>query len=234
MQGLNQALEAAQAFRGAAQTALAERLAARHYDAEQRAAHGFAWIATSVAALEAVLGWTDAGNGANPLDDVVARLAFVEIIGQLSGGLPMGQNELLRPSDLHISAAGRALTDACAELLEADLTAVRADLIAALAQGRWPSETLHDAELDAIREQFRRFTDAKIIPNAHKWHLANDLIPDQRFRRWRTWALSAFAYRSSSAASVSTSWSCALSPRNCRAGGLGQVRSARDRKLQAS
>ena len=112
MQGLNQALEASQAFRGAAQTALAERLAARHYDAEQRAAHGFAWIATSVAALEAVLGWTDAGNGANPLDDVVARLAFVEIIGQLSGGLPMGQNELLRPSDLHISAAGRALTDA--------------------------------------------------------------------------------------------------------------------------
>jgi (2S)-methylsuccinyl-CoA dehydrogenase len=178
MIGLNQALEAAQTFRAAAQTALAERLAARHYDAEQRAAHGFAWIATSVAALEAVLDWRNAGNGVNPLDDLVARLAFVETIGQLAGGLPMGQNELLRPSDLGINAAGRALADACTELLDADLTAVRADLIAALAQGRWPSETLHDAELDAIREQFRRFTDAEIIPNAHKWHLANDLIPD--------------------------------------------------------
>ena len=90
----------------------------------------------------------------------------------------MGQNELLRPFDLGIKSAGRALTDACAELLDADLTEMRAELIAALARGRWPSETLHDVELDAIREQFRRFTDAKIIPHAHKWHLANDLIPD--------------------------------------------------------
>ena len=34
------------------------------------------------------------------------------------------------------------------------------------------------ADLDAIREQYRRFTDAAIIPNAHAWHLANDLVPD--------------------------------------------------------
>ena len=117
-------------------------------------------------ALLADLGALDAAGAITPHGRAMARLGqhprlshlsvrqfpfFVEIIGQLSGGLPMGQNELLRPSDLHISAAGRALTDACAELLEADLTAVRADLIAALAQGRWPSETLHDAELDAIR-----------------------------------------------------------------------------------
>src|SRR3546814_20870016 len=44
--------------------------------------------------------------------------------------------------------------------------------------GRWPSETLHDPDLDAIREQYRRFTDAAILPHAHGWHLANDLIPD--------------------------------------------------------
>ena len=178
MLNLKQALEAAQDFRAAATTALAQRLAAQHIDAEQRAGHGFAWIATSVAALEAVLDWTNAGNDVNPLDNLVARLAFAETIGQLAGGLPMGQNELLRPFDLGINAAGRALTDACAELLNANLTEMRAELIAALARGRWPSETLHDVELDAIREQFRRFTDAKIIPHAHKWHLANDLIPD--------------------------------------------------------
>ena len=178
MAGLKQALEAAQAFRAAAQTALAGRLAKKHIDADQRAAHGFAWIATSVAALEAVLDWAEAGKGANPLDALVARLAFAETIGQLAGGLPMGQNELLRPSDLGISAAGRTLANACAALLDEDMTATRAELVAALSQGHWPSETLHDAELDTIRDQFRRFTDAEIVPNAHKWHLANDLVPD--------------------------------------------------------
>jgi (2S)-methylsuccinyl-CoA dehydrogenase len=41
-----------------------------------------------------------------------------------------------------------------------------------------PSENLHDGELDVIRDQYRRFTESKILPHAHKWHLANDLIPD--------------------------------------------------------
>ena len=115
-------LEAARTYQAAAQAALAKRLASKHIDAEQRAAHGFAWIATSVAALEAVLEWAEAGKGANPLDEMVSRLAFSEAIGQLVGGLPMGQNELLRPTDLGLRGAGRSLADACAALLEEDLS----------------------------------------------------------------------------------------------------------------
>ena len=30
-----------------------------------------------------------------------------------------------------------------------------------------------------MREQYRRFTEERIVPNAHEWHLANDLIPDE-------------------------------------------------------
>jgi (2S)-methylsuccinyl-CoA dehydrogenase len=176
---LKLALEAARSYQVAAQAALAKRLATKHIDTEQRAAHGFAWIATSVAALDAVLEWAKAGKEANPLDAMVARLAFSETMGQLVGGLPMGQNELLRPSDLGIGAAGRALADACTELLDENLSETRRELVAALAQGHWPSETLHDADLDSVRDQYRRFTDSEIIPNAHKWHLANDLIPDK-------------------------------------------------------
>ncbi|PKP96747.1 MAG: acyl-CoA dehydrogenase, partial [Alphaproteobacteria bacterium HGW-Alphaproteobacteria-13] len=175
---LRPTLQAAQAYRAAAQAALAQRLAARPIDSEQRAAHGFAWVATTVAALEAVLDWLDAGQGANPLDAHIATLAFAEGIGQLAGGLPMGQNELFRPADLGLGAAARTLADACADLLDADHAATRAAVAAALAEGHWPSETLHDADLDTIREQYRRFTDVEIIPNAHGWHLANDLIPD--------------------------------------------------------
>lgn len=179
MTDLKQALDAARSYRAAAQAALAQRLAVKPIDSQQRAAHGFAWIATSVAALDALLEWAEAGNGANPLDRMVVRLAFTETIGQLVGGLPMGQNELVRPADLGIGAAGRALADACAVLLEEDLSDMRSELVAALARGRWPSETLHDTDLDAIRDQYRRFTDTRIIPNAHKWHLANDLVPDE-------------------------------------------------------
>ncbi len=171
-------LGAAQGYREQARAALAERLAQRPIDAEQRAAHGFAWIATSVAALEAVTGWLDANQGGTELDRQVALLAFAETLGQLCGGLPMGQNELLRPGDLGLGQAGRDLAHACRDLIEVDHAATRAQVAQALAAGQWPSEQFNDGELDAIRDQFRKFTDAEILPHAHKWHLANDLIPD--------------------------------------------------------
>src|SRR3546814_9941403 len=84
-------------------------------DAEQRAAHGFAWIATTVAALEATLAWFESGQDSNPLDARIATLAFAEGIGQLVGGLPMGQNEIFRPAALGLGAAARTLAAACAD-----------------------------------------------------------------------------------------------------------------------
>lgn len=175
---LRSALEAAQSYRDTAQASLIARLTTRDIDSDQRAAHGFAWIATSVAALGAVLDWAQAGPGANPFDERIARLAFAETIGQLVGGLPMGQNEMLRPSDLGVGDAGRKLAARCVALLDQDHAATRAELVRALTRGQWPSECFSDTELDTIRDQFRRFTNTEIIPNAHRWHLANDLIPD--------------------------------------------------------
>ncbi|HQS70619.1 MAG: acyl-CoA dehydrogenase [Novosphingobium sp. 17-62-8] len=169
-------LEAARAYRAAAQGALKARLDGQRMDAHQRAAHGFAWVATSVAALEALADWQARTGSA--LDADVARLAFAETLAQLVGGLPMAQNELFRPADLGLGAEARALAAACAELLDADHADTRARVAEALAAGQWPSDGLGDAELDTIRDQFRRFTDAEILPHAHKWHLANDLIPD--------------------------------------------------------
>src|SRR3546814_5090920 len=116
---LNNALAAAQAYRAAAQAALADRLAANPIDREQRAAHGFAWVATTVAALEAMLGWLESGQDSNPLDAKIAALAFAEGIGQLAGGLPMGQNEIFRPADLGLGAAAGLLAAAWDELTDA-------------------------------------------------------------------------------------------------------------------
>ena len=172
------ALGAARDYRSAALSALEQRLATAPMDQQQRAAHGFAWVATTVAALEAVDQWAAAGGGANQVDALVTTLAYAETLGQLIGGLPMGQNELLRPADLDLTDAAAHLRDASAAIVNADYAALRAELTAALAAGQWPSESFGDADLDAIRDQFRRFTDAEILPQAHGWHLANALIPD--------------------------------------------------------
>lgn len=171
-------LLAAQNYRDAARTALAQRLDQRKIDQEQRAAHGYAWVATSVAALEAVSAWLDTNHGGSALDRNLVRLAYAETLGQLAGGLPMGQNELFRPADLGLGDEVKVLRDSIALLSSQDQARTRAEVAAALAEGQWPSEGFHDTELDTVRDQFRRFTEAEIVPLAHKWHLANDLIPD--------------------------------------------------------
>jgi (2S)-methylsuccinyl-CoA dehydrogenase len=176
----NNELGAAREFQAAAKAAVAKRLENSRIDEHQRAAHGSAWIATSIAALEAVADW--AGRSGSTLDAQVARLAFAETLAQLVGGLPMGQNEIMRPADLGLGEQARALAAACAGLLDSDHAATRAEVAAALAGGQWPSQSLGDADLDTIRDQFRRFTDAEILPHAHKWHLANALISDETVR----------------------------------------------------
>ena len=171
-------IKAAQSYHTAAQAALSDMLADRSMDSEQRAAHGFAWVATTVASLEAVSDWLAANDGGTTLDKQVATLIFAEAAGQLSGGLPMGQNEFFRPSDLGLQIAATELAEANADLTTSDLAAVRLQVTTALAEGLWPTERLHEPDLDTIRDQYRRFTNAEIIPNAHAWHLANALIPD--------------------------------------------------------
>ncbi len=169
-------LQPARAYLSAARRALATRLECRGIDTEQRAAHGVAWLATSLAALEAVARWAS-GESAD-LDREIAWLAFAETIAQMVGGLPMGQNELFRPADLGLGREARDLAGACAAVLDVDHAEARAQVAKALVEGQWPSESLGDADLDAIRNQFRRFTDAEILPHAHKWHMANALIPE--------------------------------------------------------
>ena len=173
------ALESAQSYRETAKNALAERLTHQDINSDQRAAHGFSWVATSVAALEAVNSWLHQNGGGSKLDQQIATLIFAETLGQLTGGLPMGQNEIFRPADLGVSQASRKLSASYENLLGADLVGLRSEVAQAMADGDIPSESFHDAELDAIRDQYRRFTTSEILPHAHEWHLANDLIPDE-------------------------------------------------------
>ncbi len=185
MSNSQDAVQAAGRYADAALTALHAKLASASIDEEQHAAHGYAWIATAAAALAALNTWHErlaAEGAAREIDGLVLSIALGETLAQLIGGLPMGQHETIRPSGLGLEAEAQALAADPAVrgyLLNGNTPATRAQLVALLRAGEMPSDRLDDDTLDAIRAQYRRFTDQQIIPHAHGWHLRNDLIPDQ-------------------------------------------------------
>ena len=151
----------------------------------QRRLHGLAWTATVVEGMEMLLAWASriAARGASDAGAaLVVRVGFGEYLAQILGGLPMSQNELVRPGDLDAQdAAGLLRTDpAVRDFLENGNTADnRAALTRLLAEGWSPEESLGEDTLDSIRAQIRRFTQERIAPYAHVWHLHDALIPDE-------------------------------------------------------
>ncbi len=150
----------------------------------QHAVHGFGWIAATIAALEATLDWAvraEAAGRFGAAEELTLRIGFGEYLAQIAFGLPMSANEIVRPSAFGCEEAARALAGdpAVARLLaEGNNAATRAQYAALLADGQRPCEALGDDTLDLIRAQFRSFTADRIAPQAHQWHLADDLIPD--------------------------------------------------------
>ena len=102
MTDLKRALDAARSYRATAQAALAKRLAAKHIDADQRAAHGFAWIATYVAALRQMRRWAESGHNGE-LEQLILQAAFGEYLAQVFGGIPMNQGEFIRLAELGLT-----------------------------------------------------------------------------------------------------------------------------------
>ncbi|MFD1766989.1 acyl-CoA dehydrogenase family protein [Sphingorhabdus buctiana] len=169
---MNDALTLAESYAATARAVVQERVAATSLDAKQHIAHGYAWIETSVEALRALQIWGARQNG--EAEKLVVAIGTGETLAQLAGGLPMGQNEFIRPGDFGLDSHVAALLAAA----QGNSAANRARLVELLAEGATISDRLDDELLDTIRDQYRRFTDDRILPQAHGWHLANALIPD--------------------------------------------------------
>jgi len=146
---------------------------------EQFAAHGYAWIATYVAALRQMRRWAEAGHDGE-LERLILQSAFGEYLAQLKGGIAISQVEIVRPGDLGLDGAALE-TPAVAKLIAANTSAVRgriAELIAdGLDTGGFGALGLDDEALEEVRRQFRRFVEAEVMPHAHGWHLRDELIP---------------------------------------------------------
>ncbi|MEE9290316.1 MAG: acyl-CoA dehydrogenase family protein [Alphaproteobacteria bacterium] len=154
-------------------------------DAHQFAAHGLAWMATTVEALRQTLAWVDRLAGAKrlgELESLIAQAAFGEYLGQMAGGIPLSQGEIVRPADLGLDRQDLDPLDAPGPraLMEGGNTiGVRRRIAKLVADGQFGDWGLDDVTHDLVREQFRRFADERIAPYANGWHLANALIPDQ-------------------------------------------------------
>ncbi|MGE4243104.1 acyl-CoA dehydrogenase family protein [Ramlibacter sp.] len=187
-QQLQDVAEAARTYGRAAQKAASAHFGAKPDAAllqrSQRALHGLAWTAMTVEAIAHAAEWAVQLAEAKrlaPLDELVYSVGIAEYLAQLAGGIPMGQNEIFRPSELGLQDAAAALNnDASVRALQASggSPETRLKLVNALRAGEHITETVLDEELDLIRDQFRRFTEKEITPHAHQWHLADELIPD--------------------------------------------------------
>jgi (2S)-methylsuccinyl-CoA dehydrogenase len=143
-------------------------------DREQHIVHGLAWVATYAEALREVTDWAralDAVGKFGETERLLAKLLAGEYVAQLAGGVPMTQVETIRPADFGV-AAPRA--DAAVTQEERTRLAV----LLREAQGRATLEqTGLDEDFELIRDQFRKFADAEVVPYAHQWHLKDELIP---------------------------------------------------------
>ena len=188
------ALGAAETFREAAKAAVAELVApggtvdGEALEREQYAAHGFAWLATYVAALEALLAWAErleADGNSREIERLTLQLGFAEYLQQMVGGIALSQVESARPADLGLdeSAVAAFSGDPAVAALTASGGAglrLRLRLAELLAAGRAADDFgalgLGDETLHMIREQFRRFANDH-MEAAHGWHLRDELIP---------------------------------------------------------
>ncbi|MGY6535203.1 MAG: acyl-CoA dehydrogenase family protein [Pararhodobacter sp.] len=195
IEGLTARTEAALGPLSALLTAATERLRARVaptgkvqaalLDQEQRAAHGLAWLATYVESLRQMHEWAtrlDSESRFGEIEALILQIGFAEYLAQIAGGLPMTQNEILRPADMGLSRDDLAAFDAepLATLMTGNSPAARARLVALMRDNAGRATfgaTGLDEELEMIRDQFRRFADEKVAPFAHEWHLKDELIP---------------------------------------------------------
>jgi (2S)-methylsuccinyl-CoA dehydrogenase len=150
-------------------------------DAEQHAAHGLAWAAAYAETLRQTAAWARALHAEGRLTEAEALPAQVlahEYLSQLVGGIPMNQGEFFRPAD--VFAPAERLTHVLGRLRPGASQAVKHRIVELLEQARSrPSLEASglDETLEAIRDQFHAFTDEKITPFAHGWHLRDELIP---------------------------------------------------------
>jgi (2S)-methylsuccinyl-CoA dehydrogenase len=154
-------------------------------DAVQHAAHGLAWLATTVEGLRQMHVWAtrlkEEGRFGE-FEQLILAAAFAEYLSQIAGGIPMSQGEIIRPEAMGVSRADvRQLEDETADLIAAGSSQTLKNKLADLIAAQPNASNFGDPGLDethqAIFDQMNKFAAEEVVPFAHEWHLANAYIP---------------------------------------------------------
>ncbi|ATQ54357.1 acyl-CoA dehydrogenase family protein [Paracoccus yeei] len=149
-------------------------------DRDQHAAHALSWLATYVESIRQLTEWagrlSEAG-GLGRAEALILQIGLGEYLTQIRGGIPMSQTEFARLSDLGLDWTP---PEAALALMGGNTPQARAELVALMQDNHGRATfgaTGLDEDLEMIRDQFRRYADERVIPNAHGWHLKDQLIP---------------------------------------------------------
>ena len=171
--------EGRETLRGVVSTSC--KVSAAAMEQHQYAAHTLSWLATYAQALTQLDAWAarlDSDGQFGEMEALILQIGFGEYLSQIAGGIPMSQTEFARLSDLGLTWVPG---DAAAKLMTlGNAPAARMALVACMRDNHGRATfgaTGLDAELEMIRDQFRRYADEKVIPVAHDWHLKDELIP---------------------------------------------------------
>ena len=154
-------------------------------DNAQHAAHGLAWLATTVEGLRQMHDWAArmlSEGRLGEFEQLLLAVSFAEYSAQIAGGIPMSQVEIVRADALGVSKTEiRRFEDSVADLMaEGGSEAVKArlaDLIAAQPNAMTFGDTGLDETHAEIQNLMRRFCLDEVYPHAHEWHLQNAYIP---------------------------------------------------------
>ncbi len=157
------------------------KLSSQALDQNQFAAHALAWLTTYEQSLNQLSLWAERAKAADqfgPMEQLILQIGFGEYLAQIQGGIPMSQNETARLADIGLAWAP---SPESATLIARGNTQDARMALVGLMQDNHGRATFGtsglDEELEMIRDQFRRYADERVIPNAHEWHLKDELIP---------------------------------------------------------
>ncbi len=162
------------------------RISSEQLETEQRAVHGLAWLATYVESIRQMTAYGKRMTGEGrfgEMEALIVQVGLGEYLWQMVGGIPMSQNEMVRPQDMGLgdTEESRFFSGDVAILIREGNTKAARARIMELILGRDNAATYGDVGLDetleAFRGEMRRFADDKVAPHAHDWHLKNEYIP---------------------------------------------------------
>ena len=162
------------------------KLSRTNLEREQHSSHGLSWIAAYRATLKEMVNWAsdlENQNSFNEIEKLMLQIAFSEYCTQIKSGIPMSQLEFIRPQDLGLKNGlfNENGTDEFNDLVLNGNSAEDRSKLASLLKEGFTSKNFGNCGLDEtdliIQEQFKKFIEDDVIPNAHEWHLKDELIP---------------------------------------------------------